>query len=334
MARGDQLIRQWRIIQWLNVSRYGKTATQIADRLKCHPRSVYRDLAALETAGFPLFADIKEGKKQWQLMKSAREGTPLPLELPELMALYFSCNLLKSMGSPFLGEALSALLEKIRATLPADAHDYLDQYTRLFQFSALPKKSQRQFGQLLDLIQKALAEQRSLDISYYAPSRKKESRRRVDAHGIRFFDGTYYLIGHCHLRDDLRIFALDRIRKMELADETFSPLAPEKLDNLMADSFGIFRGDAVKVGISFSSEVADYIKEVKWHASQKITPKRDGSIVLEMTVAGLDEVKYWVLKWGKDARVLFPESLRAAVLEEARQILKQSGTYPGIGKKR
>ncbi len=323
MARGDQLIRQWRIIQWLNVSRYGNTVTQIADRLNCHPRSVYRDLAALEAAGFPLFAEIKEGKKYWQLMKSAREGTPLPLELPELMALYFSCNLLKSMGNPFLGEALSALLEKIRATLPADAHDYLDQYTRLFQFSTLPKKSQQQFGGLLDLVQKALIEQRSLDISYYAPSRKKESQRRVDPHGIRFFDGTYYLIGHCHLRDDLRIFALDRIRKMELAAETFQPLALQTLETLMADSFGIFRGDAVTVGILFSSEVADYIQEVKWHTSQKITSNTDGSVLLEMTVAGLDEVKYWVLKWGKDARVLFPESLRTAVLDEARQILEQ-----------
>lgn len=326
MARGDQLIRQWRIIQWLSVSRYGKTVTQIADRLKSHPRSIYRDLAALETAGFPLYAEINEGKKQWHLMESTREGTPLPLELPELMALYFSCNLLKSMGSPFLGEALSSLLEKIRATLPVDTHDYLTQYTRLFQFSALPQKSQRQFGRLLDLIQQALNEQRSLDISYYAPSRKKESRRRVDPHGIRFFDNTYYLIGHCHLRDDLRIFALDRIRKMELVTETFVPLAPETLDNLMADSFGIFRGDAVQVGISFSREVVDYIKEVKWHPSQKITQKEDGSVELEMTVAGLDEVKYWVLKWGKDARVLFPESLRVAVLEEARQILEQSTT--------
>ena len=324
MARGDQLIRQWRIIQGLNVSRYGKTVTQIAGWLKCHPRSVYRDLEALETAGFPLYADVKEGKKYWHLMSSAREGTPLPLTLPELMALYFSCNLLKAMGSPFLGEALSGLLEKIRATLPADAHDYLDQYTRLFQFSALPKKSARQFGRRLDLIQQGLTQQQSLNICYYAPSRKKESRRRVDPYGIRFFNNTYYLIGHCHLRKDLRIFALDRIRKMELSNRAFEPLDSETLDNLMTNSFGIFRGDTVNVGIIFSNEVADYIKEVKWHHSQKITPQEDGSVILELTVAGLDEIKYWVLKWGKDAKVLYPDELRSLVLDEARQILEQS----------
>jgi len=53
MARGDQLGRQWKIIQILVSSKRGKSAAELADDLECHPRTLYRDLEALQVAGFP-----------------------------------------------------------------------------------------------------------------------------------------------------------------------------------------------------------------------------------------------------------------------------------------
>ena len=54
MARGDQLARQWKIIQSLISSRLGKSVSDLAEDLDCHTRTVYRDLEALQVAGFPL----------------------------------------------------------------------------------------------------------------------------------------------------------------------------------------------------------------------------------------------------------------------------------------
>jgi predicted DNA-binding transcriptional regulator YafY len=56
MARGDQLGRQWKIIQTLIYSRRGKSAAELASDLDCHPRTVYRDLEALQIAGFPIYS--------------------------------------------------------------------------------------------------------------------------------------------------------------------------------------------------------------------------------------------------------------------------------------
>jgi len=53
MARGDQLARQWRIIQTLVTSKYGKTVGDLVKEEDCHPRTIYRDLEALQEAGFP-----------------------------------------------------------------------------------------------------------------------------------------------------------------------------------------------------------------------------------------------------------------------------------------
>jgi len=63
MARGDQLGRQWRIIQTLISSRRSKSAAELAEGLKCHPRTVYRDLEALQVAGLN-YADVELHKKK------------------------------------------------------------------------------------------------------------------------------------------------------------------------------------------------------------------------------------------------------------------------------
>ena len=63
MARGDQLGRQWKIIRSLIASKRGKSVQDLASELSCHPRTVYRDLEALQVAGFPVYTERKEPKK-------------------------------------------------------------------------------------------------------------------------------------------------------------------------------------------------------------------------------------------------------------------------------
>ena len=65
MARGDQLARQWIIFQQLMASKYGKTVNDLAADLDCHPRTVYRDLEALQAGGFPLYNEKVNGTNYW-----------------------------------------------------------------------------------------------------------------------------------------------------------------------------------------------------------------------------------------------------------------------------
>ena len=76
MARGDQLGRQWGIIQTLITSTLGKSAAELAEKIECHPRTVYQDLGVLQVAGFPIYNERVEGKDQ--MVTTGHRETPDP----------------------------------------------------------------------------------------------------------------------------------------------------------------------------------------------------------------------------------------------------------------
>jgi predicted DNA-binding transcriptional regulator YafY len=174
---------------------------------------------------------------------------------------------------------------------------------------------------IIDQVSAAAIQKKRVEIDYYAMSRKTKTRRRVAPYKIWFFDGTFYLIGDCGLRDDVRIFAMDRIKNLELTDESFAMPTDFNIDEFMKSSFGVFHGEPVKIRVWFSADVAEYIREKVWHETQKIESLSDGAIIFEAEVAGIAEIKFWILKWGAKARVIKPDSLRQAIQAEAEAMV-------------
>ena len=109
MARGDQLGRQWKIIRRLIASKQGKSVRELASELDCHPRTVYRDLEALQVAGFPVYNERVDNKSLWSLLDSAKHLIPVPFNVTELMALYFSRDMLKTLKETIFYDALESL---------------------------------------------------------------------------------------------------------------------------------------------------------------------------------------------------------------------------------
>lgn len=322
MARGDQLARQWRILQSLIASRRGKSAADLAREFEYHWRTVYRDLEALQLAGFPIFTDRVDGKNNWSILDSARQHIPIPLDLTEVMALYFSRGLMRVLKNTVFYESLESFFHKIKATLPDETIQYLEKIEQSFEIGSKPYKRYDQLREVVDRISQATVDRQIIEIDYYTMSRKKKTRRKVAPYKIWFFDGAFYLVGNCGLRKDIRIFALDRIKSLKLTAETFEIPEDFKVEDFMQTSFGVFHGKPQKVRIRFAAEVAGYIREKTWHNTQKIKPQKDGSIVFEARVAGTDEIKFWLMSWGSKAEVLSPANLRDEMLSEAEAMLQ------------
>jgi len=328
MARGDRLGRQWKIIQTLLASRRGKPAAELAEVIGCNSRTVYRDLEALQSAGFPLFTEQIGKNSFWSLVESAKRQIPIPLSLAELMALYFSRDMMKILKNTVFYDSLESLFQKVKSTLPAEYVTYLRRIEQGLEVGPKPYKPYGRYRGIIDRVNQAVVHRKHIEIDYFSMSRKETTRRRVAPYKVWFFDSTFYMIGYCRLRKDVRIFALDRIRSIEMTDEPFE--IPESFDpeTFMRSSFGVFHGPPVKVKIRFGPAIAGYIEEKVWHETQRIERNPDGSILFTAEVAGTEEIKFWVLHWGSNAQVLAPESLRRQVRAEAEAMLT---AYDGEG---
>jgi predicted DNA-binding transcriptional regulator YafY len=328
MARGDQLARQWKIFQTLVSSRYGKSVSALAKDLGCHQRTVYRDLDALEAAGFPIYTENVDGRNIWYLLDSARNPMPIPFTLPELMALYFGSDVLKILKGTVFYDSLESLLKKVKSSIPPESEKYMSRVEKSLHTRPGPYKNYGMFRDVIEQISEAVLHRRVVKITYYTMSSKNENQRKVDPYKIWFHDGGFYLIGHCRWRKGIRIFAVERIKKILLTDDTFEFPEEFDVDEFMRGSFGVYQGKPVNVRILFSADIAEYIKEKIWHETQKLHDNPDGSVLFEASVACTKELKAWVMRWGAKAIVLEPQELRDQIQAEAIEMM--AGYASGI----
>lgn len=317
MARGDQLSRQWKIINTLIASTIGKTVPDLAEELGCTPRTVYRDLEALQAGGFPITTESRGNRSYWCILNANRQQVPLAFSIPELMALYFGKDMLKTYRGTVFYDAIESLLSKIKATLPPAYIDYLDRIRNRVDAGPTPRKDYTRFGAIIADLNRAIIDEKKVHITYFSMGRRKESRRTVHPYRLRHVEDTLYLIGYCALRKEVRTFAVDRIKTASLSDEGFHIPEESDMQAFLQDSFGIYQGAPVTVQIHFLESVAGYIRERIWHSSQNLSEQVDGSLIFTATVAGLEEISHWVLRWGAGAQVLAPEALRLTVSRHA-----------------
>jgi predicted DNA-binding transcriptional regulator YafY len=317
MARGDQLSRQWKIIHTLVASTYGKTAADLARDLGCTRRTVYRDLEALQAGGFPITTQMRDNRSYWQLLNASRQRVPLAFSLPELMALYFGKDMLKTYRGTVFFDAIESLLAKIKATLPPAYIDYLDRIKDRVAAGPAPRKDYTRFGPTIAELNRAIVEEKKIRLAYFSMGRQAQSRRTVHPYRWRHVDDTLYLIGYCTLRKGVRTFAVDRIESVEVTEKGFRIPDTFDMQAFLQDSFGIFQGPPVAVAIRFDKSVAGYIRERLWHHSQELADQADGSLIFTATVAGLEEISHWILRWGAGAQVLAPLELRRIISRHA-----------------
>ncbi|MCF2970922.1 WYL domain-containing protein [Synechococcus sp. Nb3U1] len=126
------------------------------------------------------------------------------------------------------------------------------------------------------------------------------------------------------MRGEPRWFRVDRIREIKLLEERFEVDPTFDREAHLESAFqhevgGIPQG----ISIWFDPATAPYIRERRWHPTQQIEEHPDGSLTLRFVVRGLNEVKRWVLFYGKGARVLGPPQLVAMVRDEVEGIQTQ-----------
>ena len=130
--------------------------------------------------------------------------------------------------------------------------------------------------------------------------------------------GSWYVDAWCHLRNGLRSFSVDSIRKADVLKDRAKAVAEKDLKEYFETSYGIFRGKATKVAkLRFTAERARWVANETWHAQQKGTFEKDGSYVLEVPYHDDRELVMDVLRHGAEVVVQEPSELRKAEIGRA-----------------
>jgi len=229
-------------------------------------------------------------------------------------------------------QRLRTVFSKIEASLPASVSvqpEWVDS-----GLTVLPEHHTRIDEKVWAAVAEGVRLRRSLALRHERPGETVATQRRLDPYRLVRYQGEWYLIGHCHLRQGMRTFALSRIRGAELLDGTFTLPDDCKAETFPAKQFGIFGGEhEYRVRIWFHRDHAPYVAERQWHVDQRLERGGDGSVELSFPVTHLLEVKRWVLSWGRGVRVLAPDELARAVREEMVAALRGYDHYDHEGRR-
>jgi len=296
------------------------TAEDVARRFEVGLRTAYRDFDFLREMA-PI--DYDRAANSWRLTEPTAALETLTLSQGELVALFFAEKVLQQYQHTPYESDLVAAFRKIQALLPEQVKvrpDHLESYLSL-DLGPLPEGDAAIFRD----VAASLGQRRSVTIRSRSLSSDTLLDRKVDPYQLFNLKGGWYLAAWDHKRAAVRDFALHRIRRVTATGEAFTVQAGFSFKKYGADAFAIEKGGRLaNVSIRFAARQALWIRERRWHRSQRIQERLDGGCVLRMRVKLTSELRRWVLQFGEEAEVLAPKGWRNEV---ASSLLRASSLY-------
>jgi predicted DNA-binding transcriptional regulator YafY len=170
----------------------------------------------------------------------------------------------------------------------------------------------------------ALIGRKRLRIRYLSKGKGELTERVVSPQRLVHYRENWYLDAWCHLRDELRNFALDSIQSAESVDAATKEVSRRSMDEVLGPGYGIFSGKKVQwAKLAFTPERARWVAKEQWHPEQKSSVDASGRYVLELPYSDHRELMMDILKYGNEVEVLAPASLRQRIRDEIAIMVKQ-----------
>lgn len=324
MSDAPPLVRQWMLLRILSGRHYGATIKEMAGETGVSEKTIRRDLELFLQVGFPLEElTCERGRKTWRL-DPAKSQPGLSFAFDEAISLYLGRRLLEPLaGTPFW-EAAQRAFKKVRASLTPSALKYVESFGAVFHQTLVGSSDYTKKTEIVDQLMQGIEDRRAVFITYQSLRATEPVTYDIYPYGLVYHRGSLYLVGVAPDCGKIRHWKVNRIEDAEVTEVRFQ--RPEDFDLVahLSKSFGVYHGDGqgeVCVRVRFSPKVARYVSESKWHHTQQLIPDRDGSIVAEFQLSDTEEIRHWIMSFGREAEVLAPCQLRREVRAEAKSLL-------------
>jgi predicted DNA-binding transcriptional regulator YafY len=225
-------------------------------------------------------------------------------------------------------EAAQRAFRKIRASLDSRTLAYLNKLAGRFHQTSIGSTNYADKAEIVDQLLIGIEDQRAMFVTYRSQQSTEPVTYDIYPYGMTQHRGALYLVGYAPRHEEMRQWKVSRIEDAEFTEVRFQRPADFELSRYFAGAFGVFRSETPPqtIDVVFSRDVARYVSESQWHASQQLTTLPNGRVQARFSLSNTTELKSWLLSFGRHAEVIAPESLRREMREE---ITAMSARYPG-----
>lgn len=307
-------------ILWMLRSGEKITAKQISEKLEMNIRSVYRYIDTLSTSGVPIISEPGHNGG-YNLLNNFIEA-PLYFDFEEQTSLFHAAVFAEEAGY-YGGEALNRAISKLSKYSNQEQETKINQH--LTSLEVISRLSSLSMESLLKELEQALTDEYSVKILYHKSGEKQLNYRLVDPYRIIYWNNKWYVIGFCHLRNDIRSFRVDRIENLMRTENNFNQ--PENfsardffMKNLLPtieDKEGI-----ISLVINGEKSVLDDICQ-HWFLGHYLQERTSNQAVFFLEKDLIHTyIPYLLLPYNKSIKVIEPISLKKRLIEVLSELIK------------
>lgn len=306
--------------------RGGVRAGDLQERFEIDARTLRRYLQDLAELGIPVQDDDRGEDRIVQLDPRYRRSG-VQLTLTEALSLHFGRRLFDFLEGTSFASDLDDALDRLEPAIARGHADLVRQLDR--RFHVVPEAGKSYAGdasETVDEIVSALVHNHPIDGVYRKAMGAEAKRYVLHPYTLATWRRGLYLLAHDVGANTVKTYAIERfVSVVRRRGEHFEVPAGWRPEQHLHDAFGIITGPAVDVRLGFAPEVAAYIRERRWHGSQRIHDRPDGWVCLELRVAITHELETWIRGFGAEVVVEHPIELAERIACQLRDALAR---YP------
>ena len=307
----DKMERFFKIDQILKSSRYAVPKERFLDELEVSLATWKRDLEYLRDR---MHAPIEYNKetKGYQYTEGADFELPgLWMNEGEIHALLSMQHLIENLQPGMLDSHIKPLMERITGLIELGEHTASEVNKRIRILSLAGRPFNHSY---FEVISSAVLARKRLSITYYDRANDIETERVVSPQRLIHYRENWYIDGWCHLRNGLRTFAIESVRKAESLSDKAKDVSDKELNKELGSGYGIFTGAETQNAIlRFTPRTARWIATEQWHPDQKGKYDNEGYYLLSLPYSDDRELVQDIMKYGAGVEVIEPSELKGKV---------------------
>ncbi|MEX0647443.1 MAG: YafY family protein, partial [Balneolaceae bacterium] len=296
--------------------RNGVTVEELSRQYDISVRTVYRDLSALQETGVPIGSEPGKG----YFIVKGYHLPPVMFNRSEASSLLAAERLMQRWSKSELSRSYLSALDKIRAVLPSRDKEFFDTLDRHIKtYSYKKDKEQLPDDRIFTGLQNVIFRKEIIEIDYYSPYKRQKTTRKVEPLGLLLMGDHWYLAGWCRLRNDYRMFRLDRFKTYR-STGNFLPDPPEHTLQEFYERNLHEEEDLQEVVVWFEQKMVRYVGDQKYRYGWAWEKDVEDGVEMTFLTSYAEYFSRWLLIWGSSVRVVKSDTVKERVKELAEEL--------------